>query len=223
MSNTLVIIGAGGHGSVVAETAELMGHWRSIIFFDDHKPIGSYIHKWKIVGTTADLVRKSDQYSDFVVAIGKNSLRLAISNRLQKHNLKLVSIIHPAATVSSNCMIECGCAILAGAVVNIGSHIGMASIVNNSATVNHDCIISPGVHIGPNVGLGGNVSIGEQSWIGIGANVKHRISIGSDVIVGAGAAVVSHIDNGCRVVGIPAKPLEQSQSFEQTIKRITTA
>jgi len=221
MSETLVIVGAGGHGSVVAESAELMGRWKSIVFFDDHKPIGSTIHNWKIEGTLADLMRNSFHYSDCVVAIGRNSLRLSITRRLLRHNLNLVSVIHPAAMVSPNCVIEQGSAILAGAVINIGSHIGMASIVNNAATVNHDCIISPGVHVGPNVGLGGNVSIGEQSWIGIGAHVKHRITIGSDVIVGCGAAVVSHIEDGSKVVGVPAKPVEQS--YQQTIKRITTA
>jgi len=125
VSDTLVIIGAGGHGSVVAETAELMGHWKSIVFFDDHKPAGTLVHKWRVIGTVPDLLNQPAQYSDCVVAIGKNSLRLAIANRLLKQNLNLVSIVHPAAIVSQNCTIDLGCAVLAGAVINIGSHIGM--------------------------------------------------------------------------------------------------
>jgi len=209
MSDALVVVGAGGHGSVVAETAELMGHWKSIVFFDDHKPAGSIFHKWKVIGSLADLISQSMQFSDCVVAVGKNSLRLAISYRLLEKNLNLVSIIHPTAMVSPNCRIDRGCAILAGSVVNIGSRIGIASIVNNAATVNHDCEISPGVHVGPNVGIGGNVSIGSESWIGIGANVIHRISIGSNVIVGSGAAVVSHVGDNCTVVGAPAKPIKR--------------
>jgi len=223
LSNILVIIGAGGHGSVVAETAELMGRWKSIVFFDDHKPAGTMVHKWKVMGSVPDLLSNSSQYTDCVVAIGKNSLRLSIANRLLAHDLRLVRIIHPAATISPNCTIEQGCAVLAGAVVNIGSRIGAASIVNNGATVNHDCEISPGVHIGPNVGLGGNVSIGKESWIGIGANVKHRIDIGKNVIVGCGAAVVHHIDSGCTVVGIPAKPVKHKPASQPVLKRITTA
>ena len=207
MCDTLVIVGAGGHGSVVAETAELMGRWQSIVFFDDHKPTGSIVHKWKVIGTLQDLFDQSDKYADCVVAIGKNALRLSISLRLQKQNLNLVTVVHPAAVISAHCQIEPGCAVLAGAVINIGSHIGMATIVNNAATVNHDCYISPGVHIGPNVGLGGNVSIGQESWIGIGANVIHRITIGRNVVVGCGAAVISHIADDHKVVGIPAKPI----------------
>jgi len=39
LSDTLVIVGAGGHGSVVSESAEVMGKWKSIVFFDDHKEI----------------------------------------------------------------------------------------------------------------------------------------------------------------------------------------
>lgn len=218
MSETLVIVGAGGHGSVVAETAELMGRWKSIVFFDDHKPKGSNFHNWQVIGSLADLIIHSDQFSDCVVAVGKNSLRHSICHRLLEKNLQLVSIVHPTAIVSPNCTIGDGCAILAGAVVNIGSRIGMASIVNNAATVNHDCEISPGVHIGPNVGIGGNVSIGKESWIGIGANVIHRIRIGRNVIVGSGAAVVDHIEDSCTVVGVPAKPVKRAnlQSVKQT-------
>jgi len=219
MSDTLVIVGAGGHGSVVAETAELMGHWKSIVFFDDHKPTGTIVHKWKITGTITDLMHQSAHYTDCVVAIGRNTLRLSISEKLLEQNLNLVSIVHPAAIVSPNCSIEQGCAILAGAVVTIGSHIGMSSIVNNAATVNHDCVIGAGVHVGPNVGLGGNVTIGKESWIGIGANVKHRINIGSNVIVGCGAAVVNDIDDACTVVGIPAKPV--NSIIDHTVKQKT--
>jgi len=208
MSDTLVIVGAGGHGSVLAETAEMMERWKSIVFFDDHKPTGTIVHKWKIVGTLSDLLNQSSQYNDCIVAIGENALRLSISYQLQEKNLALVSIVHPSAIVSPNCTIDRGCAVLVGAVINIGSRIGMASIVNNAATVNHDCEISPGVHVGPNVGLGGNVSIGTGTWIGIGANVKHRINIGSNVVVGCGAVVVSNIEDGCTVVGIPAKPIK---------------
>jgi len=219
MSDRLVIVGAGGYGSVLAETAELMGRWKSIVFFDDHKPAGAKVHNWEVIGTLADLLDRSDQYSDCVVAIGKNSLRLSISNRLLDRKLNLVSIIHPTAIVSPNCKIERGCTVLAGAVVNIGSHIGMASIVNNAATVNHDCKISPGVHVGPNVGLGGNVSIGTGSWIGIGASVKHRIHIGHNVIVGCGAVVVSHIKDDCTAVGVPARSIKRSR--QRTIRRVT--
>jgi len=217
MSETLVIVGAGGHGSVVAETAELMGRWKTIVFYDDHKPTGTIVHKWKVIGSVPDLISQAENYTDCVVAIGRNGLRLSISYRLVEHNLNLVSIVHPDAIVSPNCTIDRGCAVLSAAVVNIGAHIGMASIVNNAATVNHDCEIGPGVHIGPNVGLGGNVSVGRESWIGIGANVKHRISIGSNVVVGCGAAVVSNIENDSCVVGTPAKPIQRKRI--QAIKR----
>jgi len=219
MSDTLVIFGAGGYGSVVAEAAELMGRWKSIVFFDDHKSTGTTVHNWKVIGTLTDLLSQSTLYSDCVVAIGKNSLRLLISNHLLEQKLNLVSIIHPAAMVSPNCTIDRGCVILAGAVVNIGSHIGMASIVNNAATVNHDCEVSPGVHVGPNVGLGGNVCVGEESWIGIGASVKHRITIGANVVVGCGAAVVSHIEDDCTVVGVPAKPVRHASQVSVERKK----
>ena len=38
MANNLLIIGAGGHGKVVAESAAKMGRWSEIAFLDDKFP-----------------------------------------------------------------------------------------------------------------------------------------------------------------------------------------
>lgn len=37
---TLLILGAGGHGKSVAETALLRGEWESVVFLDDAWPQG---------------------------------------------------------------------------------------------------------------------------------------------------------------------------------------
>lgn len=205
VGRSLAIIGAGGHGSVVADAAALSGMWDSIVFFDDTAITGSKVACWEIMGSVGDLFHDLQSLSACIVAIGDNELRLEMTTQLQQQGGKLVNVIHPAAVISPHSHLESGSAILAGAVVNIGARLGQACIVNNAATVNHDCVISSGVHVGPNAALGGDVTVGQSTWIGIGATVKHGINIGSNVVVGGGAAVVSDIESNRTVIGVPAK------------------
>ena len=44
----LYILGAGGHGKVVAEVATLMGIFEEIFFLDDKKKVGSVILNYKV-------------------------------------------------------------------------------------------------------------------------------------------------------------------------------
>ena len=46
---SLAILGASGHGKVIAETAHLSG-WTEIIFFDDAYPQCQFLENWKISG-----------------------------------------------------------------------------------------------------------------------------------------------------------------------------
>ena len=53
MRGRLAILGAGGHGKVVAEAAELIG-WCDIVFFDD--AVGKCrLTEWEVIGDTAAL------------------------------------------------------------------------------------------------------------------------------------------------------------------------
>ena len=47
----LLIIGAGGHGKVVADTAEENGCWDDIAFLDDRFPAIQKINQWPVVGS----------------------------------------------------------------------------------------------------------------------------------------------------------------------------
>jgi hypothetical protein len=51
--NDLLIIGAGGHGRVVVETAELQGIWESIVFLDDRNDVYIVLNH-RIIGKLQD-------------------------------------------------------------------------------------------------------------------------------------------------------------------------
>jgi len=201
---TLAILGASGHGKVVAEIAELVG-WQDIIFFDDAFPVISSVGVWKVLGTTGDLVSSVDKYSTVIVAIGDNTVRLDKSKYLYSQGFNLATLLHPGATISKYANVHSGSVVMAGAVINPFVSIGMASIINTSSSIDHDCMLGEGVHVSPGVHVAGDVSIGDLSWLGIGSVVKQCVEIGTSVIVGAGAVVVNNIAPNLIVKGTPAK------------------
>jgi len=198
----LAIIGAGGHGRVVADAAHASG-WNSIVFFDDNWPNITRIGRWEVVGTYDQLLH-SKKYTSVIVAIGHNKTRFEKSQLLLTKGFTLPSIIHPGAIVSQDATVGFGNVIFAGAVINPNATIGDHCIINTHATIEHDCIIESGVHISPGATLGGGVRVGVLSWVGIGACVRHQTSIGHYVIIGAGAAVVNDISDYSTAIGVPA-------------------
>jgi sugar O-acyltransferase (sialic acid O-acetyltransferase NeuD family) len=200
----LAILGASGHGKVIADIALLLGY-TDVAFFDDAWPSKSSVGRWSVIGTTETLLGSITDFDAVIVGIGDNRTRLEEQALLAASGAPLVSLVHPAAVVSDFAQIGIGSVICAGAIVNVDAALGAAVIVNTGATVDHDCRLADGVHIAPGAHLSGDVHIGESSWIGVGACVKQGIHIGADVIVGAGAVVVSDIPDGVTVVGNPAR------------------
>jgi sugar O-acyltransferase (sialic acid O-acetyltransferase NeuD family) len=200
----LLIIGAGGHGKVVADTALLLG-WTDVGFLDDRtaalgSPLGLFV-----VGTLADLTARASAYSSAVVAIGNAKLRLELTDRCRRSGFDMVSLVHPMAFVSRFASIGAGCVVFAQSAVNADARIGVACIINTGATVDHDCVIGDGVHVCPGAHLAGAVRVGDRSWIGIAATIRQGISIGREVMVGAGAAVVADVADGSTMAGVPAR------------------
>jgi sugar O-acyltransferase (sialic acid O-acetyltransferase NeuD family) len=204
----LAILGASGHGKVVADAASLSG-WGLISFFDDAWPQITEISVWKIEGSTSDLLNRLDEFDGVIIAIGNNSIRFQKFEELEKNTANLVSIIHPSAIVSSLSTISSGCFVGAGAIINPDSSIGKACIINTNAVVEHDCEISDAVHISPSSALAGGVKVGDQSWIGLGSFVKQLVNIGSHVVVGMGSVVIRNVPENCTIVGSPARILER--------------
>jgi sugar O-acyltransferase (sialic acid O-acetyltransferase NeuD family) len=200
----LAILGASGHGKVVADTAECCG-WQSVEFFDDAWPELQINGAWSVVGDTAALMGRLADFDGVVVAIGNNRIRHAKLLELRAEGAHLVTLVHPAATVSRYAVIGDGTVVFAGAVVNAGARIGTAAILNTSCSIDHDCLLDDAVHISPGARLAGGVQVGDLSWVGIGASVRQLISIGQRVVVGAGSAVVSDIPDDLTVAGVPAQ------------------
>lgn len=199
--NRLIIVGAGGHGKVIADIA-LKNGYTDINFLDDN--VADTCIGFPIIGACNNIEAFDDGNTDFVLGIGSNNVRKIIA---EKYNVNWIVLVHPSAQIAFNASIGKGTVVMAGAVVNACATIGKHCIINTSAVVEHDNTINDYVHISPRVALGGTVHIGDKTHIGIGAAVSNNIKICSDCIVGAGAVVVKNINNSGTYVGVPARKI----------------
>lgn len=194
--NRLIIIGASGHGKVVADIAKLNGYTDSVFLDDDEKvkECGGY----PIVGNTAHAPE-----GEVFVAVGNARIRKMLMERYADRVQPV--LIHPNAVIAEDVSLGEGTVVMAGAVVNPGAMIGKGVIINTCSSVDHDCVISDYVHIAVGSHLSGTVNVGEGTWIGTGATVSNNVNICGGCMIGAGAVVIKDINEEGTYVGVPAR------------------
>lgn len=162
----LVIIGASGHGKVIADIAVRNGY-EEIVFLDDDESIKECAG-FPVVGKTSEA---KNIEGDKIVAIGNAKIR----GRIQGELNNIVTLIHPTAVISRRVEIGEGTVVMAGAVINSDAVIGKGCIINTGASVDHDCRIADFVHVSVGAHVAGTCVIGDRTWIGAGATVSNNV------------------------------------------------
>ena len=206
----IIIIGAGGHGQVVADILWCMREMNDnsgpipIGYLDDDLALhGQRLLDVLVLGAIADL--GAIDHDAVVVAIGDNATRQRLYERLRKQGVAFTVARHPSAVVAPDVALGPGTVVCAGVVVNTGSRVGANAILNTACTVDHHNRIGDHTHVAPGVHLGGDVSIGEGAFVGIGSTVIPGRSVGDWSKVGAGSVVTKDIAAGVTAVGVPAR------------------
>lgn len=200
MKDQVVIIGASGHGKVIADIILKSGD--SVVgFLDDNPTLGDTFIGFPVLGKV--IIAEQFKKYKFVIAIGNADVREQIASKL---NVEWYTAIHPTAVISHvEVEIEEGTVIMANAVINSGSKVGKHCIINTGAIVEHDNVVGEFSHISVGTKLAGNVTVGRKAWVGIGSQVIQGKKIGEEVMIGAGATVISDIPSSSTAVGCPAK------------------
>ena len=201
----LLIVGAGGHGKVIADIASAMEMWEHIAFVDDKFPDLKIVLDWPVIGNIDDFKKYHEDFSHVFIAVGDNRLRQKITTRVEKEGFKVPVLIHPRAAVSRFAVLGAGTVVINQAAVNAGAIIGNGCIINTGATIGHDCELGDFVHVAPGASIAGEAIIGDGSWIGMGSAVIEQIKVGKGVVVGAGSVVIKDVPDGKLVVGIPGR------------------
>lgn len=209
MHPSIIIVGASGHGLVIADIVRRADRCELLGFLDSGKPVGSGPAGLSILGPGEGVAELAvwHGFSACIVAVGHNDVRrrCVAMLRTKMPELGFATAVHPAATVAAGVEIGVGSVVMAGAVINPGCRIGRHCIVNTGACLEHESTMGDFSSLAPGVVTGGNVHIGEGSAVCLGAKVIHGIHIGAESVVGSGALVLDDVPDSCLVYGSPAR------------------
>jgi sugar O-acyltransferase (sialic acid O-acetyltransferase NeuD family) len=201
MSLPIVVLGAGGHGKVIADML-LAGGERIEGFLDDGKPIGHEVLGIPVIGGADWLDAHPARVA---LGIGDNRARARLAERILATRSTLLTVVHPRAVVAASAKLEDGVVVMANASINPDAVIARGAIINTGAVVEHDCVIGAFAHVSPRAALAGGCRVGAFAHVGIGAAMLPGTSVGDDAVVGGGALVARDIPAASVASGVPAR------------------
>lgn len=136
--SSLLILGAGGHGRVVAEIAALLGY--EVSFLDDKPGMG-------VVGRIGDIGEFKGSYDEYIVGIGNNKIRHELQDKLSGMGVKIATLVSPSAICSPSVKIGEGSVVEPGAIVNTGVTLGRGCLVSIGSIVDHDSVLEDFSHV----------------------------------------------------------------------------
>lgn len=179
---SLLILGAGGFGQMIKETALALGY-EKVVFLDDAAKGED------VIGMCCDYVLRHSDYPAAVAAFGNNKTRLFWTDKLLEEGYEVPAMVHPSAIVSPSATLEPGCFIMQRVVVNTHTRIERAALINSGAVVDHDSIVCAGAHVG------------------LGSVVKANCTIESGRKVEAGEVILS---TRRKIEGVDSRSLEDA-------------
>jgi sugar O-acyltransferase (sialic acid O-acetyltransferase NeuD family) len=210
----VIIVGAGGHGLVVADA--LLAAGRRVIGFTDVDATrhGRHVAGLPVLG--GDDALAAYAAGDVLLAngiggVGRRGgepLRRRVQERLSHAGWHFTGVRHPSAIVSELATVEPTAQLLAASIVQPGARVGAGAIVNTAAVVEHDASVGAWTHVAPRALLCGDVHVGEMSHVGAGAVVRQGLRLGARTTVGAGAVVLRDFPGDGVLVGVPAAAME---------------
>lgn len=210
-TETLNLVGAGGHATVVLDALLASGFPPADIAIWTEDPDGA---GKDVLGCVVQFLAQPAQLSGarFHVCIGNNDVRRRLFDALIEQAGTPDSIVHPAAIISPHAELGAGSFVAARAILAPGSQIGPAAIINHGAIIDHDCHLAGYVHVAPGATLAGQVVVGQSVLVGAGANLLPCRRIGDRSVIGAGAVVVQDVPADAIYAGVPAAPIKNRRA-----------
>ncbi|GAA2043638.1 acetyltransferase [Yaniella flava] len=221
MSVEVVVIGAGGFGRETLDVIEAHNsdvraqskfeHLIDVIGVADDLPSPQNLQRledrdYTYLGTVDEVVAKTSPMR-FILAIGAPKIKDLVDNKLLSVGWRALTVVHPAATVGTRCVLGEGSVICSGAQISTNARFGRHVHVNPNATIGHDTILEDYVSVNPGAVISGEVIVQRRTLVGAASVILQGLKIGHSGIIGASACVVKDMDPMATVVGVPARPL----------------
>ncbi len=213
MSNSIILIGASGHATVVAQAAAAAGDRVCAYLADSPSSLGI-----AIAGPVADLpgVVATHPGCRVFVAIGDNDARRVVADKVRElvPGIVFATVIHPSAVICEEGSVGTGAFVAAGAIVGVGAKVGDFAILNTRASLDHHSALGAFASMAPASATGGDTRIGAGAHIGMGAMVHHGVTIGAHSLLGSLALANKDVPAGEVWVGNPARLIKRRQEGE---------
>ena len=124
-----------------------------------------------------------------------NKLREQKFLEAKEKGYKLISYIHPKATVASNVKIGENCFIFEDNTIQPFVTIEDNCILWSGNHIGHHSTIKSNCFIASHVVISGGCEIGENTFIGVNATLRDHIKIGKSNVIGAGALILNDTED----------------------------
>ena len=203
MKRSIILVGIGGHGSVVLNmllmSEEIVAGVCDPALKSDSDIGGGLPH------LNSEELIQSHPPSDFLIANGIGFMpgqisRQSLFQNMQEQGYDFLSLKDPSSIITRDVKLGIGTQIMAGAIIQTGCDIGENTIVNTGAQIDHGCIIGSFSHICPGAILSGDITVDSGTFIGAGAVIINGLKIGRGAVVGAGAIVIEDVPDNARII-----------------------
>ncbi|GKQ43363.1 acetyltransferase [Companilactobacillus sp. RD055328] len=206
----LVLLGAGGLSSVVAQVARHQGKYEVVGFCDD-KFTSIKIEDDLFFAPFSEVVELlKNPETVFILAVGEGRIRSQIFDRVQIPRQRYVNVIHPLAYIDTDVELGTGNLISPYAILHSGVRIGDHCTVNSASVVEHKSQLGSFVSLSPNVTITGEVTIGDLCFIGAGSVIIQCLTVGKNTLIGAGSLVIRDQPANSVAFGSPAKVVRKN-------------
>jgi sugar O-acyltransferase (sialic acid O-acetyltransferase NeuD family) len=199
----VALLGAGQHALEVAEYCRRLGH--RIVCFVEEWAAGS---ERDVSRYGAPILTFEDDLSEYahapaVTSVGDPRLKERLVSRWP--GSAFFTLVSPQTWLASGADLSAGSVVCPFSAVGNGARLGMHTLVNVGCTVSHDVAVGDYASLAPRSTIGGGTDVGAYSFVGIGATIVDHVRIGRAAYIAAGAVVVADVEDGVRVMGVPAR------------------
>lgn len=196
MNDGVLLIGAGGHASVLLEM--LIEQQVNILGYVSPSAANNQklFSDLEWIKSDDDILQFDKSDIALVNGIGSlpgNTFRSDFYNKFVNLGYSFATLISTGAYVSKYATLESGVQVMRGAIIQTGTHVGYNSIVNTGAIVDHDCLIGSDNHVAPGAVISGQTTSKENVHFGTASSVIQSINISRNVVIGAGATITQNV------------------------------
>ena len=193
----------------LAERVNAVSHrYSKIYLIDDFEEEAPYYGTERVHFSSCETIAQEE--FEFVIAVGEPAARAFLLKRIEESGYKLATLVDPSVIVSPTAQIAPGCIVNAHSIVSSNAvleencFLGI-SLIYNGMSVGHDAHLKKNTVVCPMATVGGGSTVGENTFIGLNSSMKERTNLGDNVIVGMGSMVFRSVEDGCTVLGNPAR------------------